>query len=65
MSFKNMRALEEKDPINTKEYFFRQGTSGSGRQELSPSTLDKISSKASGYIKKARGILTEQGIPPE
>ncbi|MEE2643158.1 MAG: sulfotransferase domain-containing protein [Planctomycetota bacterium] len=58
MAFENLRAREEKNPINAKEFFFRKGTTGSGSQELQASTLEAISSKAGEVLCKAAALST-------
>jgi len=65
MSFNNLRANEEKNPIHKEEFFFRKGMSGSGRQELQASTLDTIITKTSELLRKAKTIVTEQGATPD
>ena len=53
MAFENLRANEEKKPLNNDEFFFRKGTSGSGSEELQPKTVEAIASQASQLLEKA------------
>jgi hypothetical protein len=64
MQFDNLRSMEEKKPKSNLGFFFRKGISGSGAQELKPSTRDYIYNETRANLQQANAFLNSQGSCP-
>jgi hypothetical protein len=62
--FENLQAKEAQNPKNPKEFFFRKGRAGTGREELTAKTLHVIAAEANPIYVRARTVAESgQGIP--
>lgn len=55
-SFERLRKKEELNPKNTKEFFYRKGREGSGREELNEATVRLISERGDRWYEKAESL---------
>lgn len=65
--FRKLREKEAKDPINEKEFFFRKGKVGGGREELREETISRIREECGGLISRAETRVNTRtgGLTPD
>ncbi len=61
--FSRLRSREEKTALNKTEYFFRQGRSGTGEDELAADTLAHLGEKAAALHERACAIAAAATHP--
>lgn len=58
--FGKLQAQEATQPQNSEEFFFRKGRSGSGREELLPSTNEEIDRRTEAVFRRLHAVVAEQ-----